>query len=62
MGKTLNDEKRFTFGRDHVPEYKISLALLRTSIINLHGARSMRRRSAVEALLGTIVEELKLLC
>ena len=41
---------------------KLSFALLRSSILCLRGARSMRRRPAVEASIGTIVEEGRLLC
>ena len=41
---------------------KLSFALLRRSVLCLRGARSMRRRSAVEASIGTIVEEGRLLC
>ena len=41
---------------------KLSFALLRSSILCLLGARSMRRRPAVEASIGTIVEEGRLLC
>ena len=40
---------------------KISFALLRSSILCLRGSRSLRRREAVEASIGTVVEEGRLL-
>ena len=41
---------------------KLIFALLRSSILCLRGARSMRRRLALEASIGTIVEEGRLSC
>ena len=41
---------------------KLSFALLRSSILCLRGARSMCPRPSVEASIGTIVEEGRLLC
>ena len=40
---------------------KISFALLRSSVLCIRGSRSLRRRPTVEALIGTIVEEGRLL-
>ena len=41
---------------------KLHFALFRSSILCLRGARSIRRRPAVAASIGTIVEEGRLLC
>ena len=40
---------------------KISFALLRSSILCIRGSRSLRRRGIVEASIGTVVEESRLL-
>ena len=40
---------------------KISFALLRSSILCIRGSRSLRRRGIVEASIGTVVEEGRLL-
>ena len=41
---------------------KLIVALLRSSTLCLRGSTSMRRLTAVEASIGTVVEEGRLLC
>ena len=52
--KALDEIQKHSYHRLHV-------TLLRSSILCLHGARSMRRRLAGEASIGTLVEEGRLL-
>ena len=64
LASRISDKKEESYS--HVITYirtKLSFALLRRSILCHRGARSMRRRPAVEeSIIETIVEEGRLLC